>query len=237
MSLESGAVNTFDEFVESYEEACGRGLALSGESRDYFAQQRIVRTTTLCAGLATIERIVDFGCGLGHSTPYLLESFPAATVVGVDTSTAAIDQAQRLYGCARAGFTTQLEGRIPSGSVQLVYSNGTFHHIEPPERRAVVATIREWLSPGGVFVLWENNPWNPGTRLVMRRIPFDRDAKTLSYRTASRLLADSGLHIRSVTSHFYFPAWLARLRRVEPWLQRVPLGAQYCVVGQKSSGA
>jgi trans-aconitate methyltransferase len=233
MSPESGAVNTFDEFVEDYEEACGRGLALSGESRDYFAQKRIAQTSRLCAGLGGIQRIVDFGCGLGHSTPYLLESFPMATVAGVDASAAAIDEAQRRYGCARATFTTGGERTIPAGSVQLVYSNGTFHHIEPAERKAVVEQIRDWLAPGGAFVLWENNPWNPGTRLVMRRIPFDRDAKTLSCPTASRLLSDSGLRVASTTSYFYFPAWLGAFRRFEPYLRRLPLGAQYCVVAHK----
>jgi trans-aconitate methyltransferase len=227
--------NTFDEFVENYEEACGRGLAISGESRDYFAQQRVAHTRHLSAD-AVPHRIVDFGCGLGHSTPYFLEAFPEATVVGVDTSAGAIDQAQRRYGNARATFATDGAG-IQPGSVQLVYSNGTFHHIEPPDRRAVTEMIAGWLAPGGRFVLWENNPWNPGTRLVMRRIPFDRDAKTLSYRTASRLLRESGFHVSSVTSYFYFPSWLAALRRVEPLLARLPLGAQYCVVGEKSRGA
>ena len=38
------------------------------------------------------------------------------------------------------------------------------------------------LLTGGVLALFENNPWNPGTRLVMKRIPFDRNAQTISPR-------------------------------------------------------
>ena len=68
----------------------------------------------------------------------------------------------------------------------------------------------------------------------MRRIPFDRDAKTLSYRESERLLTGAGLSIVSTTFHFYFPAWLKRLRAVEPRLQRVPFGAQYCVLARRS---
>ena len=46
--------------------------------------------------------------------------------------------------------------------------------------------------PAGYFALFENNPWNPGARLVMRRIPFDRDAIMLSPRHAARMLILSG---------------------------------------------
>jgi SAM-dependent methyltransferase len=227
---ETSAAGAFDEFVDTYEEACGRGLALSGESRDYFARQRAAHTKRLCAA-ASPRRVLDFGCGLGHSTPYLAEAFPEARIIGVDTSAGALEAARRRYGSERAEFVAS-DADLPPGSVDIVYSNGTFHHIEPHDRQREVKRIVKWLAPGGRFVLWENNPWNPGTRLVMKRIPFDRDAKTLSCLNASRLLRQSGLQIRGVSFYFYFPSWLKPLRRLEPRLESVPLGAQYCVVAQ-----
>jgi len=228
---DTSATALFDQYVENYEDACGRGLALSGESRDYFAQQRIVITRRLCGSTLVPQRVLDFGCGLGHSTPYFAEVFPSASLVGVDTSAGAIQRAQQLYGSARASFTTDIRD-IPAASVDVVYSNGTFHHIEPDEREAIVRGIKASLRPGGLFALWENNPWNPGTRLVMRRIPFDRDAKMLSYRTAIRLVTSSQFAVRGVSSHFYFPSWLAALRKLEPALAGIPLGAQYCVFAE-----
>jgi hypothetical protein len=33
---------------------------------------------------------------------------------------------------------------------------------------------------GGLFVLWDNNLWNPSTRYVKSRIPFVRAAITLT---------------------------------------------------------
>jgi trans-aconitate methyltransferase len=227
----SSATALFDQFVENYEDACGRGLALSGESRDYFAQQRIAITRRLCKSRLEPKRILDFGCGLGHSTPYFGGAFPNAALVGIDTSVGAIERARQLYGSDQRSFTTDIRD-IPAASIDLVYSNGTFHHIEPDEREAIVRGIRATLRPGGLFVLWENNPWNPGTRLVMRRIPFDRDAKTLSYRTAVRLVTTSRFAVRRVSSHFYFPSWLAALRQLEPALEPIPLGAQYCVLAE-----
>jgi trans-aconitate methyltransferase len=228
---DTSASTLFDEFVDDYEDACGRGLALSGESRDYFAQQRIAITRRLCEPLTRPRTLLDFGCGLGHSTPYFAELFPDAVLVGVDTSTGAIHRAQQLYGSQRASFTTAVRD-VPAASIELVYSNGTFHHIEPADREEVVQAIRATLKPGGLFALWENNPWNPGTQLVMRRIPFDRDAQKLSFRTAVRLVSTSAFRIRSVTSHFYFPSWLATLRKFERSLEPIPLGAQYCVLAE-----
>jgi hypothetical protein len=81
--------------------------------------------------------------------------------------------------------------------------------------------------------LWENNPWNPGTRLVMRRIPFDRDAKTLSAPCARRLLDAAGFDIMSTDFLFLFPRPLAVLRPLEARLTHLPAGAQYMVLCRK----
>ena len=35
--------------------------------------------------------------------------------------------------------------------------------------------VFESLRPGGYFSLWENKPWNPGTRFAMHRCAFDQD--------------------------------------------------------------
>ena len=93
------------------------------------------------------------------------------------------------------------------------------------------------LSPGGFFGLFENNPWNPGTRLVMSRIPFDRGARTLSPRSARALLSSCGFRSIGRTRYlFFFPGPLRWLRFTEPHLRRAPLGAQYWLLGQKSAG-
>ncbi len=79
------------------------------------------------------------------------------------------------------------------------------------------------------MALFENNPWNPGTRLVMSRIPFDRDAVLVRPGEARRLLEAAGLEPRFTGFYFYFPRWLGALRPIERRLVRLPLGAQYGV--------
>ena len=86
------------------------------------------------------------------------------------------------------------------------------------------------LRPGGLFALWENNPWNPGTRYVMSRIPFDRDAVPLAPPEARRLVRACGFEVLRTDFLFLFPRALRLMRPLEARLSRLPLGAQYQVL-------
>ena len=122
----------------------------------------------------------------------------------------------------------------PSGQFDVAYCNGVFHHVEPGERLDALAYIHRSLAEG-VFGFWENNPWNPGTRLVMRRIPFDRDAKLISPPRA-QLLTSAGFDVLETDFLFLFPRLLSALRPLEARLARLPAGAQYMVLARTSDG-
>jgi hypothetical protein len=70
--------------------------------------------------------------------------------------------------------------------------------------------------PRGIFAFWENNPWNPGTRYVMSRIPFDRDAITVSAIEARGLLRAGGFEVIRTDFLFIFPKFLSWLLFMEP---------------------
>jgi SAM-dependent methyltransferase len=218
--------NLFDRAAE-YERLLEEGLRLSGESRAWFMERRIADLHAhLPAGLRP-RRILDFGCGTGETALHLSEVFPGAEVVGVDTAESAVAHAQRSHGSARLRFGRVTE-LAAAGVFDLVYANGVFHHIAPAERVGALRAIRAALAPGGCFAFFENNPWNPGTRMVMARIEFDRDAIPVSPREARRLLAAGGFErVLPARFLFWFPRPLAFLRFLEPALVRLPLGAQY----------
>ena len=101
------------------------------------------------------------------------------------------------------------------------------------DRSAAINSVYSSLRPGGLFAFWENNPWNPGTRYIMSRIPFDRDAITLSSPAALRLLREGGFEIIRTDFLFFFPKCLSWLRSFECRLKRLPLGAQYQILCRK----
>ncbi len=223
----------FDDYAKNYDSALNRGLSLSGESKAYFARERV---RWLAARLRELGvqpgHVLDYGCGTGDTSPELLEQLHARMVVGVDASRESLDVARTVHADPRLQFKT-MSDLDPSGEFEVAYCNGVFHHVEPEQRLDALGYVHRSLSKDGYFGLWENNPWNPGTRLVMRRIPFDRDAKLLSPPHARRLLARAGFDVLWTDFLFFFPRALSALRPLEARLARVPVGAQYLVLCRK----
>lgn len=220
----------FDAYARSYDTALRQGLRLTGEGPEYYAQQRVRWLARRCTRLGhSVTSVLDFGCGTGTGAPFLLREFANARIVGLDISSESIERARAQHIDPRLSFVTALQAE---DRFDLVHCNGVFHHIPPADRAGVLASITSHLRPGGLFALWENNPWNPGTRLVMSRIEFDRDAITLSPTYARRLLRDHGLTPLFCDHLFFFPAALGFARRLEPTLCKIPLGGQYLVLAK-----
>ena len=225
----------FDGFAGNYDEALQQGLAVSGEDKDFFAGGRVrwLRSRLEKLGEALPSSVLDFGCGTGSATPFLRAHLSPERIVGVDVSRKSVEVAARTHTDPRNHFAV-LDPAAPPPAVDLAFCNGVFHHIPPAERPGAARYVYDALRPGGLFAFWENNPWNPGTRLVMSRIPFDRDAILVWPAGARRLLGAAGFQILSTTSCFFFPAALRPLRRLDPLLSRTLLGAQYLILCRKA---
>jgi SAM-dependent methyltransferase len=219
--------------VGQYDRILNQGLAISGETKEYFARGRIAWLARCLQQIGfRAETVLDFGCGTGTSTPYYVESLGAKMVIGVDLSAKSLGVA-REFNAGRAARFCLPEEYQPDASVDLAFCNGVFHHIRPPERPSALRYIVDSLRPGGLLAFWENNPWNPGTRYIMSRVSFDRDAMLLSAPTSRSLLRCAGLAILRTDYCFVFPRFLRLLRRLEPRLSRLPFGAQYEVLCRK----
>ncbi len=223
----------FDAFAEDYDAALDRGLALTGESKTFFAEGR-VKWLAGCLRKAghTPGRCLDFGCGTGTAAPFLLDLLGAESITGIDPSEDSLQVARRDHGSTGADYTTTADFAAEA-EFDSAYCNGVFHHIPPADRPGAVAQVFTALRPGGYFSLWENNPWNPVTRFMMSRVPFDKDAILLWPGETRRLLRAAGFEICRTDFAFIFPAALSALRRLEPALCKFPLGGQYQVLARK----
>jgi SAM-dependent methyltransferase len=226
---------TFDVYAKDYDVALARGISVSGEKKDYFARRRIEwlrDCLTLFSAPAT--RLMDFGCGTGSSAPLFFDILKVEHFVGTDQSRGSLEVARRAHCSAHSQFLLFDEYQ-PCGQFDLVFCNGVFHHILPVDRAAAIDYVLRSLRPGGLFAFWENNPWNPGARYVMSRIPFDRDAITLSPVEARHRLRLGGFDILRTDFLFIFPRTLHWCRWIEPLCSRLPFGAQYQVLCRKPS--
>ncbi len=223
----------FDAVAKNYEEQLNLGIQWSGESADYFVARRIQVVATFLAARGFVPKtVLDFGCGVGNAIPELFNTFHPKRLVGLDPSRLSLDFAQRTSSNLSVDWTHD-GSSISSSSIDLVYTSGVFHHIPPEDRNEELSKIHRWLRPGAILAFFENNPWNLGTRWVMSRIPFDRDAQCLSPIAARGLLRNCGFDIVETRYLFFFPRFLRMLRGLENHLGSFPLGAQYLVIARR----
>jgi trans-aconitate 2-methyltransferase len=109
-------------------------------------------------------RVVDLGCGPGNSTQLLIERFPHAEVIGVDSSPDMLRQAR-----AQLPRCTFVEGDLatwmPEPGTDLLFGNAVFHWV--PDHPQVLARLLGSLPPGGVLaVQMPDNTTEPALMLM-----------------------------------------------------------------------
>ena len=222
------------DLTDQYESMLNQGIRLSGEGMLFFLEGRLRLLRKRAPEMGRVCRVLDFGCGLGHAAAHLREMFPSAEIIGADASDSALAAARRTNGGSGIRFISIEELESESGKYDVCYVNGVFHHIPVAERCAALGLIHRVLRPDGTLALFENNPWNIGARMVMARIPFDRDAHMLSPLDTAELLRQTGFAVLHTDSLFFFPSFLKSLRFTEPFLGWTRLGAQYLVLASRS---
>lgn len=215
----------FDQYAEQYDRVLGETIPDGLNEDGYFAEYKI---TLMAARLDRKMplRILDFGCGAGRSLPYLAQHFPEAELWGYDVSPASLKVASERVPRARlfSDWDTATDIRF-----DVIVAANVFHHIPPEQRLSALSQCRKALTADGRMFLFEHNPYNPATRWIFERCPFDADAEMLDLKTALGLSADAGFRLIEHGYTLFFPRPLAFLRGLEPWLRRLPLGAQYYV--------
>lgn len=220
----------FDEFADSYQALLDKSIAITGESGDYFAAIK-ARYAASVLGAEFAGSLLDFGCGIGLLSRALAKQFPTAQRDGFDLSRqsiAAIDPA-----LARSGLFTSDEHDLRAEYDAIIVAN-VMHHVPVAERRTVVQSLANRLSPAGRLFIFEHNPANPLTRRAVDRCEFDADAVLLPSREARGYFAPAGMTVVQRDYIVFFPRGLKALRWLEPRLTWCPLGAQYVVVGKRA---
>ncbi|MHB8771817.1 MAG: methyltransferase domain-containing protein [Syntrophales bacterium] len=124
----------------------------------------------LAGFLKAPRRILDIGCGYGVPSAWLLELFPAATVVGIDPDGERVRVAGRALGRrgeVRVGRAPALGG-LPGGADTALVLD-VIHMLSDGELRETLTVLNEKLVPGGRLVLRATIPAG-GRRPWMRRI-------------------------------------------------------------------
>ena len=107
---------------------------------------------------------------------------------GFDTSVESINEAKSLMGDDRVCLVSDLNDLPWSVRFDLVISCHVFHHIPLAERATAAKILRNRMKPSSKLVIWEHNPFNPFTRMLVKICPFDADARLLTLNTTKPCL-------------------------------------------------
>ncbi|MGC1914934.1 MAG: class I SAM-dependent methyltransferase [Pseudolabrys sp.] len=121
------------------------------------------RTVQQLAG--PVGSVLDFGCGIGRSMPYLREVFPKAEIVGCDPSAESLAIARRDNPTCRFMSMDELGSEA---KFDLVIASCVFHHIPPQDRQMAIRYCYSRLKQGGHFIIFEHNPIIPVTRHLVK---------------------------------------------------------------------
>jgi len=226
-------MSEFDKFAENYNESLRNSLALTRTSDKYQAEYKVRLLKNLLVRGAAESRsaaqlnVLDFGCGVGLSLPYLLEQFSGSKIFATDVSEVSLDIVR-----AELPQVTIVDSALNAAEkFDVILMSTVLHHITGSTRVEILENLRANLKPDGCLVVIEHNTYNPLTRRIVSNCPMDVDAELISMRDIKKLLStDCGFKIRETGYCSFFPEPLKALTKLDPILKKIPLGGQYFVV-------
>jgi trans-aconitate 2-methyltransferase len=174
-----------------------------------FERERTLPSRDLLArlGEGTPATIIDLGCGTGTSTALLRDRWPAARVVGVDSSLEMIAAARKTSNEIE-WVVRDVRSWSPTEPFDLVFSNAALQWV--PDHRTVFPHLLRQVAPGGTLAV--QMPANFDSP-VHRRIREVADAARWSARWGPDLVTP---HVESVG--FYYDLLTPESPNVECWI-------------------
>lgn len=113
------------------------------------------------------RRVVDVGCGPGNSTELLVERFPSAEIVGLDTSPAMLAEARRRV--PRASFVqADAASWVPEAGTDVVFANAIYQWV--PDHLAVLPRQLEALEAGSALAVQMPDNLAEPTHVLMKEV-------------------------------------------------------------------
>jgi len=226
----------FDKYSENYSAAVNAAIGVPGLTVDFFTQvkgQHLVRVLERAFERTESLDILDLGCGVGNY--HRLVQPHVGTLSGADVSADCIATARRLNPQVRYEAYDGQRLPYPDNSFDGAFTICVMHHVPPAGWPGFVREMFRVLRPGGIAAVYEHNPLNPLTRLVVNRCAFDRDAVLLWPSQVRALLGDAGFKDIDGRSILTVPPKTKLLAGIDDAFGRLPFGAQYFVTGRKAA--
>ncbi|MCX5661633.1 MAG: class I SAM-dependent methyltransferase [Planctomycetota bacterium] len=238
----------FDAYAAGYGAGMDNPLKrMAGPSAETFIEIKVrwlaldlARRPLHSAHAGAPPRLLDCGCGSATLLRLIARAGMQAELHGCDISQGMLDEARRTWTQGPAPDLRPILGqRLPydDASFDVVVASAVLHHIPLDERAEFYRQVARILRPGGRFLVFEHNPFNPVTRWVVSHTPIDANAILLRPGEVQRGMRDAGLAPRAARSLMFVPPRWRWAWALEDWIAWLPLGGQYAQVGEKPTGS
>jgi SAM-dependent methyltransferase len=174
-------------------------------------------------------RWLDIGCGKGELLRFGKDSLGEAH--GCDPSREMLAETGDLNVVWQPGIA---ELPFESNSFDVVTAACVYHHMDDDSQTKLTADAFRLMRKGAIFVIFEHNPWNPATRLIVSRTPVDANAVLLTAPKTRGLMRRVGMTSVDTNFYLFFPEPIyKKIGAVERMLGWLPGGGQYAVIGTK----
>ena len=224
----------FNNYAKTYKQGLTKTLKISGFSPNYFHNYK-AKDLFLYLKNKNMEKkplkILDFGCGVGCSDPFLSHYFPKSTIYACDISDESIKCAKKENaGFKNLIYSTYKDNKLPfDEKFDVIFVANVFHHISRKMQQSTINMLKENLVKGGMLIIFEHNPYNPATDLLalLTDYRYDKNTNLLTPAYMKKILKNAGFNNLDVTYRIFFPGILKIFAPYEKYLNKCPLGAHY----------
>jgi SAM-dependent methyltransferase len=226
--------SVYDQYRDRYVGDIDHAVRFSGKGHDFFTRRKaetllgLVRTHLGSpAGLDAL----DVGSGIGLTDAYLT-GFRALT--GTDVAPGVLERAAERNTSARYVLSDGERLPFADETFDVAFTVCVVQVIASERRLRFVQEMSRVTRHGGLVVVLEHNPFNPFTRLAVRRFSLGHDASMLPAREVASLLRGAACEVLETEHILLVPSDRRPARAVERRLAGLPLGAQYAVAARRT---
>ena len=184
-------------------------MTWSAQQYTKYEDERTRPVRDLVAAIPTLEpaTVIDLGCGPGNSTEVLAARYPAAQLVGMDSSPDMCAEARKRLPHARIDHAP-IEAWSDGGPWGVIHANAVLHWVDDHPR--LLPRLVSYLAPGGTLAIQMPDNLDEPAHVLMRELAAEPP-------WAAQLASAAATRTAIATPAQFFNLLRPHCARVEVW--------------------
>ena len=217
----------FDQYANDYKHYISDSMGKFDKNLSYYHESKI--SITKDRAIRNPSNILDFGCGVGTMIPHMRKKFKKSKIFAFDESEDSLKFLKKKYPFVNC--LKKIDGKL---KFDLIFLSGVIHHIDKNIRKKILKKIYMSLKLTGRLIIFEHNPYNPLTNIVVKNCEFDKDAQLIKKKDLIKICENGSFKVDDSAYVFFFPSSMKKFNVLEKYLEWFFLGAQYFCIFKKN---